>query len=287
VSPTNGGHLYELDVRSICHNLGATLQRREEAYHHKVLHGQNHDNSECASIHDRVVFKQVGLEERIQYDSFPRKSLVDHFYPDNVSLESLVRGDVEEYGDFVTGNYEAVVRRDPNRIQLKMSREGHAQDALIKITKGITLAKEGSVLEIAYLLENLPNDRQFHFGVEFNFAGMPPQADDRYFFQGEHRHGHLGAWLAIENANEFGLADEWLGLSVNLTTSQPTHFWTFPIETVSQSEGGFELVHQSVVLHPHWYVRGDQNGRWSVSMKLDMNTALAESRVHEGEVVAS
>ncbi|MCA9215235.1 MAG: DUF1926 domain-containing protein [Planctomycetales bacterium] len=287
VAPTRGGHLYELDVRSICHNLGATLQRREEAYHRKVLGGQNQDNNDCASIHDRVVFKQEGLEERVHYDSHPRKSMVDHFYPDDVSLDSLVRSDVPELGDFVTGNYDAVVRRDPNRIQIKMTRDGVACGHSIKITKGITLEKESSELTIAYLLENVPQDQQFHFGVEFNFAGMPAGAEDRYFFQGDHNHGHLGAWLAINNADEFGLADDWLGLKVNLTPNQPTHFWTFPIETVSQSEGGFELVHQSVVLHPHWYVRGDQNGRWSVSMKLDLDTTLAESRMTQAEAVAT
>ena len=32
VAPSQGGHLYELDVRPICHNLLATLTRREEAY---------------------------------------------------------------------------------------------------------------------------------------------------------------------------------------------------------------------------------------------------------------
>ena len=200
-------------------NLGATLQRREEAYHRKVLGGPSNDQGECASIHDRVIFKQEGLEERLQYDSYPRKSMVDHFYPDDVSLDSLVRGEVSEYGDFVTGNYDAVVRRDPNRIQVKMSREGSVHDTAVKITKGVTISKNSSELEIAYLLENLPQDRQFHFGIEFNFAGMPPGAEDRYFFQGDHNHGHLGAWLGIENAHEFGLADEWLGLKVNLTTN--------------------------------------------------------------------
>ncbi|MFC1759039.1 alpha-amylase/4-alpha-glucanotransferase domain-containing protein, partial [Planctomycetota bacterium] len=285
ITPSNGGHIDELDVRSICHNLGATLQRREEAYHRKVLGGPSNEQGECTSIHDRVIFKQDGLSERLQYDSYPRKSMVDHFYPDDVSLDSLVRNDVEEYGDFVTGKYDAMVRRDPSRIQVKMNREGSVQGSPVKITKGMTLSKDSSEIAIAYLLENLPQDRHFHFGVEFNFAGMPPGADDRYFFQGDRNLGHLGAWLAIDDAHEFGLADEWLGLKVNLSANQQTHFWTFPIETVSQSEGGFELVHQSVVLHPHWYVRGDQNGRWSVEMKLDIDTALAESRMPRAEAI--
>ena len=78
---------------------------------------------------------------------------------------------------------------------------------------------------------------------------------------------------------ELGLVDEWLGIDVKLTTSGPTNFWTWPIETVSQSEGGFELVHQSVVVMPHWHVRGDAQGRWSVTMSLDVDTTLAESRM--------
>ena len=50
-----------------------------------------------------------------------------------------------------------------------------------------------------------------------------------------------------------GLTDEWLGIDVDLAFSRPTAIWTYPIETVSQSEGGFELVHQSVAVQPHWH----------------------------------
>jgi hypothetical protein len=46
--------------------------------------------------------------------------------------------------------------------------------------------------------------------------------------------------------------------------------WTFPIQSVSQSEGGFELVHQSVVVMPHWLVTPDADGAWKVTMRLDL-----------------
>ncbi len=83
-----------------------------------------------------------------------------------------------------------------------------------------------------------------------------------------------------------GLTDEWLGIDVDLAFSRPTDIWTYPIETVSQSEGGFELVHQSVVVQPHWHVQGDIDGRWSVSIQLTLDTALAESRGVESPAVA-
>ena len=75
----------------------------------------------------------------------------------------------------------------------------------------MALAAEGHTLEIAYLLEGLPPDRTLHFAVEFNFAGLPSGADDRYFYRGEgHRLGQLGTRLDETDATELGLVDEWL-----------------------------------------------------------------------------
>ncbi|MEX0612127.1 MAG: alpha-amylase/4-alpha-glucanotransferase domain-containing protein, partial [Pirellulales bacterium] len=103
VAPSHGGHLYELDVRPICHNLLATLTRREEAYHEAVRAGESAASLDVASIHERVVFKQAGLDQRLQFDRHRRKSLIDHFYPADASLEAVAGGDYQELGDFVTG----------------------------------------------------------------------------------------------------------------------------------------------------------------------------------------
>ncbi|MEM9413495.1 MAG: alpha-amylase/4-alpha-glucanotransferase domain-containing protein, partial [Planctomycetota bacterium] len=80
MAPKQGGMLYELDVRELGHNLLATIQRRPEAYHEKVKRGQQQNGEEAASIHDRVVFKQDGLENCLNYDQHMRKSLIDHFW---------------------------------------------------------------------------------------------------------------------------------------------------------------------------------------------------------------
>jgi alpha-amylase len=286
LAPAQGGQLYELDVRTICHNLQATLQRRPEAYHRKVLAGRMADQHPVASIHDRVVFKQEGLDQRVQYDRTPRKSLLDHFFADDAGLAELVNGQAAELGDFIGAPYEARLRRNPERIQAQMTRDGQIGDQNVRITKGVTLNAGCSTLEITYLLEDLPTDRSLHFGVEFNFAGLPAGAEDRYFTQANQRLGDLGSRLELANLQSFGLHDEWLGLSVLLSSSEPAGIWAFPIETVSQSEGGFELVHQSVVVIPHWHVRGDKQRRWSVTLHLDMDTRLAESRMETAAAAA-
>jgi len=279
LAPAQGGQLYELDVRSICHNLLATLARRPEAYHAKVSQGASRHEAETASIHDRVVFKQEGLDEMLQYDSAPRKSLLDYFLDEDVTLEQVSRGEADDHGDFAGKAYEARVRRNPDRIQVQMTRTATAFDLPVTITKGVTLAAGSGTLEFAYLLEGLPQDRSLHFAVELNLAGLPANADDRFFYRGDERLGHLGTSLDLVDDTVIGLADEWLGIRLDLEASRPTRIWTFPVETVSQSEGGFEAVHQSIVVMPHWLVHGDQQGRWSVTLNLAVDTSQAEDRV--------
>jgi alpha-amylase len=239
------------------------------------------------SIHDRIVFKQEGLDEQLRYDSYPRKSLLDHFFDPDASPAEIARGDADERGDFLLAPYDAKIRRNPDRVQVQMYRTGHADGVTVKITKGVTLDLESSLLRMAYLLEGVPQDRSLHFGVELNFAGLPSGAADRYFYQGDRRLGHLGTQLDLADVTELGIVDEWLGLDLCLATNAPTHFWTFPIESVSQSEGGFELVHQSVVVMPHWHVIGDSDGRWSVTFDLAIDTSRAESPSPQPELAGA
>jgi len=284
IAPAAGGSIYELDVRAIGHNLGASITRRAEAYHRKVLAGPNTGGDSVSSIHDRVVFKQAGLDQRLQYDLQERKSLIDHFYDNETTLASVREGAAMERGDFASGAYETKIRRNPDRIQTQLVRDGNAWGIPIRITKGVTLAAGDSQLQIAYLLEGLPKDKPLHFAVEFNLAGLPGGADDRYFYCRDLRMGQLGSQLDLRDTDELGLCDEWLGIKVQLASNRPTHFWTFPVETVSQSEAGFELVHQSVSVQPHWYVQGDAEGRWSVTLNIGVDTSLAKEKEEQKRV---
>jgi 4-alpha-glucanotransferase len=285
-APSRGGQMYELDVRSIGHNLLATLTRQPEAYHRKIVPGADGRN-DVAGVSDRVIFKHEGLDSRLQYDNHPRKSLLDHFYDLDATLDAVAWGQSVERGDFLARTYEAKLRRNPTRMQIQLGTQGHAFDVPVRITKNVTLEAGSSTLEIAYLLEDLPQGRPLHFAVELNLAGLPAGADDRYFYgHGRHRLGQLDTRLDLHDVQELGLVDEWLGIDVNVALSRRSGLWTFPVASVSQSEGGFELVHQSVVVQPHWIVEPDADGRWQVIMHLSMDTTLAESRQEHRTVAA-
>ncbi len=275
ISANQGGQIYELDLREISHNLGANLQRRPELYHAKVLKGSGDGDGgdEAASIHDRVVFKQADLDEKLQYDPRLRNSLIDHFRDEGVDATAIQMSQSTERGDFADGSYTTKIRRKQDRIQVQLVRQGNAWGVPLTITKGITLDAGSDELEIAYLIEGLPADRTFNFGVEFNFAGLPDGQDDRYFSDAEgNQLGHLGTTLNLEGVQRLNLTDGWLGLEVGLELEQAGGIFAYPVGAVSQSESGFELVHQSVAVEPHWQVKGDAQGRWSTRMKLSMRS---------------
>jgi 4-alpha-glucanotransferase len=281
-NPRRGGMLYELDLRVIYHNLLATLARRPEAYHATILkHAQAQQQSGgTASIHERVVFKQAGLDRLLQYDRYLRKSLIDHFYDPKLTLADLAGLQEAELGDFVAGPYEHRIRRSGSAIQLTLTRAGQADGAPVRVTKEITLQPESDHLDIRYVLEGLPRDKPLHFAVEMNFAGMAAGADDRYFYYtGRPRAGQLQTLQDLAHADGIGLVDEWLGLDASLTLSKPAGIWAFPIQTVSQSEGGFELVHQSTAVLPHWLVEPDSQGRWEVNIGMKLDVSRAEKRL--------
>ncbi|MBI3866270.1 MAG: DUF1926 domain-containing protein [Planctomycetia bacterium] len=281
-TPARGGHLYEFDIRSINHNLLATLNRRPEVYHEKVRqageHQGQHDENRAVSIHDLVAFKQPDLHKKIQYDAWPRKSCVDHFLQPGLSLDRFQAGE-GEIGDCVTGVYDTVLRRSNEQVQARLSRHGKLGPYSVTLTKTIGLERGAGQLEITYELEALPQNVPIHFGIEFNFAGMAAGASDRYFYDAQGRQmGQLETVLDLAPTERIGLIDEWLGLDAALEFSKPTGIWTFPIQTISQSEGGFEAVHQSTMVLPHWEFTAPEDGKWSVKIGLSIDTSAAQAR---------
>ena len=104
-------------------------------------------------------------------------------------------------------------------------------------------------------------------------------ANDRYYYDATGRQaGQLQTVQSLPETDRIGLVDEWLGLDVSLDLSQAAGIWTFPIQTVSNSEGGFERVHQSCVVVPHWHVIADQNGTWKAKIQLTLDTSIAHAR---------
>ena len=288
IAPARGGHIYELDIRSTKVNLLATLNRRPEPYHQRVLEAgrRQHEVGQLSEldINNSVKFKQPDLDKKLQYDAWPRKSLVDHFLAPGTTLEEFQAGE-GDIGSFVIGVYDARVRRSDSRVETILSRTGPVGSSTVKVTKTIALDSAASgELDVRYELEGLTPGEAIHFAVEWNFAALASGADDRYFYDniGQQR-GRLDTVQVLPACERIGLVDEWLGIDVALDCSQTGDIWTFPIQTVSQSEGGFELVHQSACVVPNWQFTAPDDGRWSVHLKISVDTSVAQARLLAGQ----
>jgi len=282
-TPAMGGHLYELDIRAIRHNLLATLNRRPEIYHEAIRQAANPDGNgddlNAASIQGEIKCKQENLHQKIVYDEWPRKALVDHFLQPALTLDEFRTGH-GHVSDFHTGVYQSLLKRSRERVEACFARRGQLGSYSVQITKSVALeTSKGASLQIRYDLEDLPVGMPIHFAVEFNLAGLPGGADDRYYYDHTgQRQGRLDETLDQLHCERIGLVDEWLGVDVSLDFPMPCSCWAFPIETVSQSEGGFETVHQACCVVPHWEFVVPDNGRWSVELTLGIDTSAALAR---------
>ena len=183
-------------------------------------------------------------------------------------------------GDFAMAAYDASVRKGEQKIAVEMRRKGCVSDLKGEVRKIVVLSSDRpNELLVQYQVIGFPKNVPLHFAVELNFAAMPGGADDRYFYDASgQRLGTLDTLLDQSDADRISLVDEWLGLDVSLELSRAGGIWTMPIETISQSEGGFEAVHQSVSVVPHWEFEMPDQGAWIVDLRVVFDSSVAAAR---------
>jgi alpha-amylase len=82
---------------------------------------------------------------------------------------------------------------------------------------------------------------------------------------------NLASWGETNSVNQVSLIDEWLKLRLTLGFSQPAVLWRAPVETVSQSEAGFERVYQSSIVMPIWRISLRPGAEWEalITIKIE------------------
>jgi alpha-amylase len=269
IDPEEGGSLFEWDYRPKALNLMNNLTRREEGYHSKITKASK-DSSGLKTIHEMVLAKEEGLDQYLHYDRYRRVSLLDHFLSPDTSLFNFKDGEYHEQGDFISSPYGSEIRAKGRTTIVSLKRKGKVEGKTINLEKTIMVKPEKSALEIGYHLIG-EDEITSLFGVEFNLSvakgpgrylmvsGLDPSERDIA------SHGELFGIKALK------MVDEWLGIEINLKTEPEMDLWHFPIETVSQSEGGFERVYQHSVFLPHWTLNLKQgSGLWNGKLILSV-----------------
>lgn len=216
--------VHEFDSYACKHNFGDTLARRVEHYHRRVdqtppaAHAPEHG---IASAHDVVAFRNPVTRADLAIDHAPRRLFVD-WWRDGGTRRAL------------TYRYASAARF-------------HSEHDEIIVVKEYLV--QASLLSVRYRFDAPPAGI---FATEINLA--LPSCDGpagRYVYQNEVP-GGFGQPLAIDNVRELRLEDDTLGGAIVLTSSVPLTLDARPLQTVSQSEAGFEKIMQAVVLTLEW-----------------------------------
>lgn len=273
LSPHRGGIITELDFIPGHFNLLNTLRRQPESYHQQVASAGD-QITEGASIHDQVRSKEEGLEQFLIYDSHPRSSLVDHFLSCDENPETLQGGKYYELGNFVNQRYDLLKKPKKGGNKIHLSRIGYVVDNEVKVEKSIQLHPGIKGLGISYDVNNLSSiPLNIVFAPEFNFALLAGNSPDFYYLDDVNPdHRTLNATGVSQGVRRFSLFNGADRFAVHFNFNEGTEVWYYSVETVSQSEGGFERVYQSSCVLPVYRLRVAEKGlicfRFALSFEL-------------------
>ncbi len=263
VKPSEGGGVGSWDIRAARHALGAVLRRRPEAYH-DTLRAHAAMGSEApapeveggapASIHDLVMVKEEGLAARLHYDDHERRSGLVRFLAPATTPEAFATAGETELGDFRDGEF-TVRHLQPGAITL--SRDGSVAGQPFTVTRTTWLG--GGRLDPELGMELVIEHRgtkpvETRLGLELatHLLGGGGNPSAWYDVAGR-RSAHDGTGEAT-GVSAIGYGNDWVGVQVAATPAPAADAWWSPIETVSNSESGFERVYQGSALLISWPV---------------------------------
>jgi alpha-amylase len=260
IKPDDGAGIGRWDVRAAAVPLGAVMRRRPEAYHEKVrahdagvdagaasppgTPGHADEGGAPASIHDLVLVKQEGLAERLQYDRHERRSGLVRVLP----LQATDRGWADASVDDVVAAVDAAWTIDelgPTHATTSLRRAGLHLTKTVRIGGG----RLTPILSVELTVANgRPDTLDARVGLEFALM----------LLGGGH---NPGAWWEIDGeriahderrvvavVDRLGSGNTALGVELATSVTPAADAWIEPIETVSNSEAGFELVYQGSAL---------------------------------------
>lgn len=224
LKPSAGGGLVELDDRLLGRNLSDVLARRPESYHRQDEQGPADGGK---SIHDQAKKLPPEASSLLKYDWHPRFSLLDHFLHPQTTLDNFRAVDYGEQGDFVNQEYRYTLQGNSALLWRQGQIWAENERIPIRVTKRIEPIPEGVL--ITYEVENEGTKKTGLFwGVEWNFYLLPQEWEVR------------GKTLSLVNG-------KWL-----LEFGGGPAIWHFPLQTLSQSEEGYDIIHQGICFLPHW-----------------------------------
>ncbi len=280
IAPADGGKIIELDYLPLGMNIVDILGRYREPYHYKLEKIERVGaDDKVQSIHDQVRSKEEGLEGYLFYDRYRRGILVDHFFPEDISVDQIISEQYDELGDFTSGKYELEsIEKGAGTVEISMTRDGHVrqndQKLPVRVEKRIRIRAGRDSFEVLYNILNVSDVEVLStlFGSEMCLSMIEGHSQDRYYIAETDRLGSifLDSTGYVQSSGMMGLVDEQYKFTIRISSEPGTGWFRFPLETVSMSEDGFEKNYQGSVLIPVRRLELHPGERSSFSITFDI-----------------
>jgi hypothetical protein len=290
IKPSGGGTLEALDFRPSAVTLINSLQRRVEAYHER-LRNATQATGRVASIHDQTLAKEEGLEHRLRYDRWPRHAFRLLLFSPGKTHADYEALRLEESAMFAGGDYQ-IAETTPRDVKLSLEAPlchgapGGIPGDRLRAVKAFRFSWHKKGFDVACRLElersheefeaaEAATPLQFMVGLEIVLNLLAPNVPDRYFeFAGNRQ---PLAWSGVVEGAHLRVVDEWQDVAVTIDAPGAGHLWIAPIETVSESEEGFERVYQGSQILAVWPVELLPSAKWSAETVLHVTPARGKA----------
>ncbi len=257
------GHIREIDWLPAYFNVTNYLQRYSEHYHEKLAQASNDQNT-SGSIHDIVLAKEEGLQDKLFVDNYRRYGLIDHVFNSDQSQDAHYRGKLQQ--DFSIQACDV----QQSEAGVRINTLGLVGKSQLKIEKNLELHHND--LSIKMTITNLgdtPLDQLY--GLEMNFGLLGGNSPDRYYLVNDEHAGVLNSNGDDAQVSNVSLINKWDNFKINMGFSKVSRLWRSPIETISMSEAGFERVYQASALLPHWKLSLNPGEFLTIDILLSIN----------------
>ncbi|MGA7854984.1 MAG: alpha-amylase/4-alpha-glucanotransferase domain-containing protein [Candidatus Acidiferrales bacterium] len=263
LSPEDGATISAIECRQSHATLINSLERRPEAYHAGIKNISGRQGHAPQSIHEQTRTKEEGLDRWLNYDRWARNCFRlllfgrEKQYPDCGAVR------LEENAALAAGRYR-ILEMSPSKAKVVSDASA---DWPVEKTFSLATTKDGFEIVCDVVLRRAaPGTASVYIGIENVLNFLAPSAPDRYFESDGQRYPLR--WGAATPASELRVVDEWQGISVTLSAPGARDFWIAPIETVSESEEGFERIYQGSQIIAVWPVELAQGAEWQCQLGL-------------------
>jgi len=257
LKPSDGGTVAALDFRPTVSTLINSIQRRPEAYHARLREASQSASGTVTSIHEQTLVKEPNLDRFLKYDRWARHAFRILVFDPKRTQQDYESLRLNEDPSLAGGEF-SVRSFDPRQTELfretVIGANVPGNEAVsVDVTKRFSFGPAPSGCEISCELGlklRQPLDRAAIVGVEIVVNLLAPTQSDRFI---ETASGPQNLRFSGElPAPILHLVDQWQKLKITLHAPGADNFWLAPIETVSESESGFERVYQGSQILARW-----------------------------------